>query len=156
MIGDRGTGGDHELVVRVRCAQATRDEWFGKAWRMGEADCARMAASHLRRMGHAVKLPAKGRYRTVKSARAELLARGFANLPEAMDAMGFERIVPARAIVGDVMELPEEEGTGIGSLVIALGNGRVLGWHPDVKGAAVLQPGQWQAAWRVTPTEKAR
>ena len=44
------------LILRARAAQATLDEWKTCAFRLGEADCARLVASHLRRLGYSVKL----------------------------------------------------------------------------------------------------
>lgn len=150
-LAEHWESSDHALVLRVKAAQATRDEWWETPWRMGEADCVRMAASHLRRMGHAVRLPPAGSYRSVRSAAMKLKARGHDTLAEAMDAMGFKRIMPAAALVGDVIELPSEIAA-LGTLVVALGNGRVLGWHEDApKGACVLQPLEQIAAWRVEP-----
>jgi hypothetical protein len=43
--------------------------------------------------------------------------------------------------------LPGEDA--LDALVVALGNGRVLGWHPDAAGAEVLQPLAFESAWRV-------
>ena len=144
---------EHALVRRAAATQATRDEWWERRWRMGEADCVRMAASHLRRMGHAVKLPPQGSYRSVRSAAIKLKAQGFASLAEAMDGQGFERIPPAAALVGDVVEFPSEIAA-LGTLTIALGNGRVLGWHEDApQGACVLQPLDQIAAWRIEPKD---
>ncbi len=108
----------------------------------------RMAASHLRRLGHQVKLPASGSYRTIRSALKALEDRGYQSLADALDAMGLERIAPAAAIVGDVLMLPAEDR--LGALVIALGNGRVVGYHEEAIGAAVLQPIEYVAAWRVS------
>lgn len=155
-LAEHWESSDHALVRRVKAAQATRDEWWEAPWRMGHADCVRMAASHLRRMGHTVRLPPAGSYRSVRSATMKLNARGFASLADAMDKMGFPRIAPAAALVGDVIELPSEIGE-LGTLTVALGNGRVLGWHDDApKGACVLQPVDWIAAWRVEPKDGGR
>lgn len=139
------------LTLRVAAAQATRDQWWERPFRLGHADCVRMIASHLRRLGHPVRLPASGSYRSIAAARTALAGRGFESLPAALDAMGFTRIPPAAALVGDVLELPSEID-GLAALVVALGNGRVLGWHDDApKGACVLQPVTMLAAWRIDP-----
>lgn len=63
-----------------------------------------------------------------------------------MDAHGLDRIAPAAALAGDIVMLPGEDA--LGSLCIALGNGRVLGFHQDAKGAVVMQPTAFAAAWR--------
>ena len=151
----------HHLVTRAEAAQATLDAWRDRPWRLGTADCVRLAADHLRRLGYKVKLPPVGAYRTVKSAVAALEKAGFASIPAALDAMGLERIVPAAALAGDVIEMAQDEDGGadprLATLVIALGNGRVLGWHPDVRGATVLQPlSHMLTAWRAMPQTRRR
>ncbi|WCT78871.1 DUF6950 family protein [Novosphingobium humi] len=153
---------EHSLILRARAAQATLDEWKARAFRLGEADCARLAASHLRRLGHSIKLPAARSYRTVKSAEAMLDKLGLATMVDALDAMGFDRIAPAAALVGDIVQMPSEpEGVAgsqrLATLTIAMGNGRVLGWHPEApEGAVVMQPLEMVAAWRVEPKGNAK
>lgn len=150
---------EHALVLRARAAQATLDEWKTRAFRLGEADCARLVASHLRRLGHHVKLPAARSYRTPRSAEVALRKLGFETVPMMLDALGLERIAPAAALVGDVIQMPlEAEGDvasdALAALTIAMGNGRVLGWHPDAPGGAVvMQPLDMVAAWRVHPMQ---
>ena len=152
-LAEHWEASDHALVRRVKASQVTRDEWAERPWRMGQADCVRMTASHLRRMGYSVKLPPEGSYRTVKSAQKKLQEKGFTSLADAMDQLGFPRIAPAAALVGDIVEMPSEIDQ-LGTLVVALGNGRVLGWHEDAPaGACVLQPVDWIAAWRIDPLE---
>ena len=137
----------NELVRRREATQATVDAWKGKPFRLGYSDCVRLTASHLRRMGRKVRLPAQGSYRTLRSAEKALSARGYVDLPAAMDGMGFERIAPAAALPGDVIAIPSEHA--IGCLMIAVGNGRALGFHENVEGAEILQPVEYVGAWRV-------
>ncbi|MBP8234455.1 MAG: hypothetical protein KAY22_19350 [Rhizorhabdus sp.] len=139
-----------EAERRRLAAQATLDEFRDKPFKFGERDCVRMAAAHLRRLGYRVKLPAKGSYRTVRSARKALADRGFANICAAVDAHGLERIAPAAAVVGDIIAIPGEHDFG-GALLVALGNGRCVGYHQDLVGAGVLQPIEYITAWRATP-----
>lgn len=138
-----------ELERRVAAAQATLDQFAGRPFRWGRADCARLVAAHLRRLGYRVQLPAAGSYASPRSAIKALAARGFASLGEALDALGLERIAPAAALPGDVVELPSIDR--LGSLAIVLTNGRVVGFHQHAVGAAVLQPREWVAAWRARP-----
>lgn len=141
---------DHALIRRRDAAQATLDAWSTRPMRLGEADCVRMTAAHLRRLGHRVKLPPAGAYRTVNSAVKALRARGWETLAEALDAHGLERIAPAAAIVGDVLLMPAAHE--LGALVVCMGNGRVAGWHDDhAGGAVVMQPLEMLAAWRAEP-----
>lgn len=136
-----------EMVRRVRAAQKTLDTFRQLRFRLGRADCVRMTAFHLRLMGHQVKLPPAGSYGTLKAATAALTAAGYANLREAMDGLGFERIAPAAALVADVIEIPAE--ADIGGLNVMLSNGRSCGFHQDARCAAVLQAREVLSAWRV-------
>lgn len=136
-----------EMVRRVAAAQATLDQWKDKPFRLGTRDCARLVASHLRRMGHKVRLPPSGSYASVRSAAKALRGMGYANLSEAMDGLGLERIAPAAALPGDVIALPDE--TPVGALAVVLSNRRVVGYHEDCVGAEVLQPVEYLAAWRL-------
>jgi hypothetical protein len=142
------------MVRRVAAAQATLDKWQGVAFEWGRADCVRLAAAHLRNMGHKVSLSKGGAYGSVLSARRALKRAGFDSVADAVDGQGFARIPPASALVGDLLMLPgsddgDTEIEGMGALAVALGNGRVLMWHPDADGATVCQPVEYQAAWRV-------
>ena len=135
------------VVHRVAVTQATCDRFIGEPFAWGRADCARMLAFHLQGFGHRLGLAKVGSYKSALGARRALARFGVATLAEAMDRAGFERIPPAAAVAGDVVELPGDEG--FGAMTVALGNGRVLGWHESQPGAAVLQPVQYLAAWRV-------
>lgn len=139
-----------EAELRRLAAQATLDEFKDKPFRLGERDCVRMAAAHLRRLGYQVKLPPKGAYRTVRTARKALADRGFADLCAAVDAHGLERIPPAAAVVGDIIACPGANELGP-ALHVALGNGRTVAYHEDLVGAGVLQPLEYVAAWRAKP-----
>ena len=134
---------------KAEAAQATAVRFKDVPLRLGRNDCARMAAYHLRRLGHQVRLPHSGAYASARSGKKALAALGFDTLAEALDSFGFERIAPAATMAGDIVELPSEGP--LGAVTIALGNGRVIGWHQDASGAAVLQPIEWKAAWRVQP-----
>ncbi len=140
-----------EMVRRVAAAQATLDQFKDQPLKLGVRDCVRMTAAHLRRMGYQVKLPPSGSYRTPRQATKLLAERGYASLADALDAFGFERIAPAAAVVGDVLQLPS--ASELGALTIALGNGRTGGYHADAldRGAVVMQPKAFANAWRIPP-----
>ena len=142
MIGD-----GPEMIRRVAAAQATLDAFKDKPLKLGERDCVQMVAFHLRRLGHRVKLPPKGSYRTRKTAVCLLAERGHADLAAAVDALGLEVIAPAAALVGDILQLPAVDE--LGALTIAMGNGRVVGYHEHAAGAVVMQPRETIRAWRV-------
>lgn len=137
------------MIRRVAAAQATLDRFKDRPLKLGQNDCVRLVAFHLRKLGYRIKLPPAGAYGTVKSALKQLQARGFADLAAAVDGLGLERIAPASAVVGDVILLPGD--SALGSLNISVGNGRTIGFHEDVAGAAVIQPTEFIAAWGAHP-----
>lgn len=138
-----------ELVNRTAATQATLDRFRDRPFAYGSADCMQMVAFHLRGMGHRLLLSKGGRYRTGLGAVRALTRAGYASLSEVLDRVPLERIAPAEALAGDVLCLPQEDGAPLEALAVALGNGRVLGWHADAPGAAVLQPLIYEHAWRV-------
>ncbi|MCG7350042.1 DUF6950 family protein [Sphingomonas sp. ACRSK] len=137
-----------ELLRRQHAAQAAVDRFKGQPLAYGKNDCARLAAFVLRKMGHRPQLAKAGSYRTALGAARALQRSGFEDLAAAIDAIGLPRIAPAAAWVADLVLLPAEGPFG-GALSVAVGNGRVLGYHEDVDGADILQPVQYLAAWRV-------
>lgn len=136
-----------EMIRRVEVSQATLNRFKDKPFRFGLNDCVRMTAHHLRRLGYRVSLPNAGEYRSRRAAVRLLKARGYDTLAQALDGLGLESIAPAAAIVGDIVELPAADE--LGALTIAMGNGRVLGFHEAVAGATVMQPVSPIRAWRV-------
>jgi hypothetical protein len=148
-------GKQKPMVRRRDAAQATLDKIRAKPMKLGSRDCLRKDAHHLRLLGYSVKLPPAGSYKTVRSALRKLRELGHADLPAAIDSIGLKRIVPAAAIVGDIVQVPWSENADdpLCALMILLGNGRAVGYHEDRPGADVLQPlaGQIVSAWRVVP-----
>jgi len=143
-------GGSTSVLERRRdAAQATLDRFKGKPFRFGRHDCAQMVGLHLRTLRKPVKeLARAGTYHSLAGGVKALKKLGHDSLADVMDAH-FERIAPAAALVGDVIAVPGLEGPG--ALTVAMGNGRVLGWHEDAEGAVVMQPLEYVAAWRVLP-----
>ena len=107
-----------EIERRVATAQATLDRFKDRPMRLGRNDCVRMAAFHLRKLGHRVVLPPSGAYASVRSGLRELEARGYKCLADALDSFGFARIAPAAAVPSDILMLPAVDR--LGALVIAL------------------------------------
>lgn len=139
-----------EIELRVVHAQALLDDWKGRPfdWK-AQAHCARLVIDHLRRNGYTPPLSKAGLFSTERAALAALRRLGTATLAEAVDLAGLPRIVPAAAIVGDVLELPS--AGALGSLVVAMGNGAALGFHEDAADCIVMRPALFAAAWRVVP-----
>lgn len=131
---------------RASAAQATLDRFKDRPFAWGTNDCGRMTAFHLRKMRRPVPVAKAGTYRTAASARAALKRLGYSSLVDLLDAR-FERIPPASALVGDLLSL--EADNPLGAITVAMGNGRVLGWHEDAPGAVVMQPTRYDLAWRV-------
>ncbi|MEG3162289.1 hypothetical protein U1763_17440 [Sphingomonas sp. LB2R24] len=137
-----------EMIRRQQAAQAAVDRFKGEPWELGKNDCVRMAAFVLRKMGHRPQLGKAGSYKTGAGSLLALKRAGYDTLAGALDGLGLERVAPAAARVADIVMIPGE-GPLDGALTIAVGNGRVLGYHEDLVGADILQPVQFIAAWRL-------
>jgi hypothetical protein len=137
-----------EMIRRQQAAQAAVDRFKGQPWELGKNDCVRMAAFVLRKMGHRPQLGKAGSYKTGAGVILALKRAGYDSLSDALDALQLERIAPAAARVADIIMIPGEPTFG-GALTIAVGNGRVLGFHEDVGRAEILQPVDFISAWRV-------
>lgn len=135
------------MLRRVAAAQATVDRFKGRPFRFGTNDCARLVAFHLKQLGLPLRLAKAGSYRSPLGATRALRRFGYDSLAAALDGHGLTRIAPAAAVVGDIVELPGEPL--FGALSVAVGNGRVLGYHEDAAGAEILQPTAFVTAWRV-------
>lgn len=128
-------------LVTVERFKAKRIDW-SKA-----ATCIHMARTQLDRMGHAV--PPVPMFRSRLSATREMNKRGWGSLADIMDSVPtIYRIPPAAALIGDILELDSAEDR-FGSLVVVIGNGRVLGWLEGVADALILQPQTYKTGWRL-------
>ena len=136
------------MIRRQQAAQAAVDRFKGQPWELGKNDCVRMAALVLRKMGHKPQLGKAGSYTTGPGALRALNRAGFTSLADALDALGLERIAPAAARVADIIMVPGEAPLD-GALTIAVGNGRVLGFHEDLAAAEILHPVEFVGAWRL-------
>jgi len=134
------------MKKRATAAQACIDRFRGRAYEPGKADCVQLARHCLHHLGRRVgqgKLPA---YSTEIGGLRALKRLGFGSLVEALDGFGLERIAPASALPGDLIALPTEHP--LGALAVAVGNGRVIGFLEGEKGAVIMQPHAFVAAWR--------
>ena len=129
---------------RVASTQLLLEGWKGQAFAWGTHDCARLADAAMLARGRSTRLPEAQRYRSLRGAVSALKRLGYADLPAALDAHALTRIPPAAALPGDLIALPGEGG--MPALTVALGLGRVLGFHSGV--AEVLAPNAFVAAWR--------
>lgn len=131
------------LIERVTATQKTVDLYKGKQFEAGKVDCIQLVKSHARRMGRQVKVP---KYRDWESAAKVLRKLGFKSLGAALDHH-FERIAPVNVLAGDFVEVPGQNG--FSSLMVALGNGRALGFHESIPHCDILQPLIVSGAWRI-------
>lgn len=139
-----------EMVRRQRAVERTMKKFGGKAFQLGQADCAKLAKSVLREMGHR-KLPAVGHYSTELGAAKQLKKIGFSNLAELFDSF-LERIPPASMRVGDLAmppSDPEAPASELGTVMVMASGRKFLGWHPDFEQLALMELLQIDAAWRV-------
>ena len=137
-----------EMVRRRQAAQAVVDRFLGQPLCFGKSDCIRLGAKALRGMGRPSPLAKAGSYASALGAARALKRAGFEDLVAAVDSLGLERIAPAAALPADLVMLPAP-APFLGALTMAVGNGRVLGWHEDVETAEILQPLEYVAAWRL-------
>jgi hypothetical protein len=132
-----------DLVRIMKATQKTVDRFKGRTFEEGRVDCIQLANGHAGHMGKRVKIP---EYGDLESAARTLRQMGFRTLGEALDA-NFRRIDPHQAMMGDLIEMPG--GNGFSSIAVAVGNGRVLGFHEDIPHCDILQPVLVSGAWRI-------
>lgn len=131
---------------KAQAAQACIDRFAGKAYAPGKRDCATLACHLLHKVGRGVPFLRGHRWTTEMGALRVLRRLGHSTLLEAVDAVGLERIAPARAMAGDLIAVPADGEFGC-ALGVCIGNGRVLGF---LEGRCqVVQPKDVLTAWRV-------
>jgi hypothetical protein len=138
------------LAKRAAILERTMERFAGKAFKLGENDCVKLARFHLKAMGHK-QLPSTGHYSTGLGAKRQLRKTGHENLESLFDAL-LTPIAPARAVIGDLVLFasePDSPGADIGTVGISSGvGGKVLGWHPDEDLLVVMDISEIQTAWR--------
>lgn len=113
------------LALRARATKATTDAFEHRAFDWDGASCIHLAHAHAINMGH--NPPPLPRFRSRQGALRGLLKTGHRTLESLMDSQ-FERIAPARMLVGDIAMLPGEDRR-LKALVIFDGHLSVAGWH---------------------------
>lgn len=140
-----------DLIRRERALNATMDQFGGKAFDLGSADCAKLVRFHLAKMGHR-GLPEPPDYSSPIGATKALKAVGFDSLEALFDSL-LPRIAPAFMLPGDIGLVKAEKGAAAwrsGTVVISVGR-KFLGWHPDNPILAIIHPtvtAPFVAAWR--------
>lgn len=144
-----------KLQHRQEVTQATLNYFQDKPFELGKVDCAKVAVFHLKKLGVKIPVAKVGAYSTPAGARAALKrAFGVNTLTEVADKY-LERIAPAAALVGDLIEFRGVESP-IGALGIYVGNDAVLCFHEEqpglVAGRIIYGEGDAPlAAWRALP-----
>ncbi len=138
-----------DLQARVDAVKATQAHFAGRPFAWGRVDCVKVAAWHLRAMGHhlGLGLNKAGTYRSALGARRALERAGHASLAAALDGV-LPRIAPAAALPGDLLIGPgTDEWEALG---IYAGNGAVVGFYDGEKGLTIvrLNSGIAGRAWR--------
>lgn len=134
-----------ELVKRMEFTELTRKKFYGKSFRWGTCDCARIAASHARQFGW--KVPTTGVYRSYRTAKQALQKLGVESIPELVASVGLREISPAFAMTGDIVSFASD--ADIGAIGIVIGNGNMLAFHEAAEGAAIISMGSIDKAWSI-------
>lgn len=131
------------LLERVQATQRTVDAFKGRVFKDGTVDCVQLIVKHAGYMGVHIKVPPYG---DNASAAAALRQLGFTTLGAAMDHY-FDRIQPHDVLASDIVEVPGQNG--FSSLMVAVGNGRALGFHEEIPHCDILQPVLISGVWRI-------
>lgn len=136
-----------DLAARRDATRRTVERFAGHPFAWGQYDCGKMVIAHLRMMGRRPVLGPGGSWKSAIGLTRFLRRHGGSGAACLDEWMPHSRIIPAQAIIGDIVEMPGEEP--FGAFGVCVGNGRVLAYHEDAEAAAIIQPGQYLAAWRV-------
>jgi len=136
------------LDDRAAATAKTLRQFEGRAfnWRQG-ATCIHLARAQARHMGR--KVPRLPTIRSAIRARTALTDMGHDSLSGLIDSL-FERIAPARMLVGDIAALPGDDSP-FEALLVYDGHQMFFGWHglhPTFCGITALKP-HLIAAWRL-------
>ena len=132
---------------RQRAVRACAERFVGKPFRWGVADCVVLARHDLHQLKIRTPMLKGVTWRSELGAVKALKKSGFADLIEAVDALGFARIPPAGAWAGDLVAVPCEEGPWGAALTVAMGDGSLIGFQGGV--GDFLRPAAFVCAWRV-------
>lgn len=138
-----------ELVRRNKALLKTQKRFVGKHFKIGSNDCVKLAAFHLRAMGH--RPPSTGHYKTAAEGVKQLKKTGHRTLKGVLDKL-LEEIPPASMLPGDIALVksdPDAPASKIGTIMVLAGGRKFLGWHPDHEPLAVMELLEIEKAWRV-------
>jgi len=92
-----------EVIRREAAVRACKARFEGRALVWGSADCVKLIACLMHKLGVAMPLLKGVRYRSELGAAKAMKALGFADLVEAVDALDLVRIAPSMAWPGDII-----------------------------------------------------
>lgn len=134
------------LELRHAAIEATMARYRDRPFKWGSVDCAKVAAFHLKKLGHPISISKAGSYSSMLGATRALHRLGYASLAEMADGLGLAHIAPARMLLGDIAEI---EGEGPGAIGLYAGNGNLFCFHEDHPGLVTFMPNRIIRAWSV-------
>jgi hypothetical protein len=135
------------LERRHAAIEATMARYRDRPFEWGKVDCAKVAAFHLKRLGHKILISKAGSYSSPLGASRALRRLGYATLAEMADGIGLTPIPYARMLLGDIAELEAE--APLGAIGIYAGNGNLFCFHEDHPGLVTFAPDRILRAWSV-------
>ena len=135
------------LERRHAVTEATLARYRTRAFQWGSVDCAKVAAFHLKKLGHKIMVSKAGTYQSEFGAARALKRLGYSTLAEMADGIGLVAIAPARMLLGDIALIPSDGA--IGALGIYAGNGNLFCFHQDHEGLVTFKPTEILRAWNV-------
>ena len=135
------------LERRHAAIEATMARYRDRPFEWGKVDCAKVAAFHLKKLGHKILISKAGSYSSPLGASRALRRLGYATLAEMADGIGLTPIPYARMLLGDIAELPAE--APLGAIGIYAGNGNLFCFHEDHPGLVTFAPDRILRAWSV-------
>lgn len=138
-----------DLLARVAAIEATKAHYEGRPFQWGRVDCARVAVSHMRRLGRRTRNVGKaGSYDSALGAKRALRRAGYDNLAEALDGQGLARIPAASALPGDLIVVPGSDS--LDAIGVWVGTGAALMFHEEAEGlVTMILNHPPETAWRV-------
>ena len=118
-----------------------------KPFQWGKVDCAKVAAFHLKKLGHKILISKAGAYSSPLGAARALKRLGYANLAEMAEGVGLTPIPYSRMLLGDIAEI--EGDSPVGAIGIYAGNGNIFCFHQDHPGLVTMTPNTLLRAWSV-------
>ena len=135
------------LERRHAAIEATMTRYRDRPFQWGKVDCAKVAAFHLKKLGHKILISKAGAYSSPLGAVRALKRLGYANLAEMAEGIGLTPIPYSRMLLGDIAEIAGD--SPVGAIGIYAGNGNLFCFHQDHPGLVTMTPNTILRAWSV-------